>query len=584
MKTLGTIVLALTLALGGTAAADVTYYLDAVHGNDTLGNGSAGAPWQSRDRVLAVVTGGDTVVLASGNYGTFALTATAAGGWDLFDDWVTFIEAPGANARFELIRISYTGTPPPDPYQVGFFDAYLRFEGIHVLDGVECFGARHWALIDCLVERYGPWTGAFENTRKMAVYFRSGTDILIKGCEITRTGTAVEGRGHDIRVLNCHIHHGTHDGIRAKGWWHSLIEGNLIHSFDDGVTDEEADWSSHCDLIHLYIPLPGIEGMQNRDVIIRNNVLYDTENQIVVLMGCFESDLRNQDIVFENNILGPSRATLFNNLDPCDGLVIRNNTVVVFDQPRPFGRWELENYTLRINEDSTGVQIYNNILGTCMIKTGAELLVFDHNLIQVPPDDNPAGVDNTRTFARNTLVGVDPMFVDPGAFDGVLDPASPAINFGTRRLAPTPIWEEDIVGTPRDWRPDLGAWELPGQIPLRESPPPIHYDVKTTFVDDFADGHYRDVDPWLDGPRQQGMNWDRPDPVNSKFCVTPSDCFDGSNALVGPQGDNVSTRQAWLFSEQGANWADYDFTFDAVNNYITRGSGVMVLAQDRDNY
>ncbi|NLF32137.1 MAG: hypothetical protein GX591_14780, partial [Planctomycetes bacterium] len=42
--------------------------------------------------------------------------------------------------------------------------------------------------------------------------------------------------------------------------------------------------------------------------------------------------------------------------------------------------------------------------------------------------------------------------------------------------------------------------------------------------------------------------------------------------------------QAWLFSEQGANWADYDFTFDAVNNYITRGSGVMVLAQDRDNY
>ncbi|MFW6153667.1 MAG: right-handed parallel beta-helix repeat-containing protein [Planctomycetota bacterium] len=583
MKRESVLLLALTLAMSGVTAHGATYYLDAVNGSDTTGDGSAAAPWQSLAKVFTTITGGDTVVLASGNYGPFEQIAYATGGWDLFDDWVTFTEAPGADATFESVRIAFVGSTPPDPYQEGFFDAYLRFEGIHVLDGVVCKSARHWAFVDCLIERVGPWTGSVENIEKGAVFFRCGTDILIDRCEITNTGKGIEGRGHDIRVLNNHIHGGSHDGIRVTGWWNSLIEGNRIHDFDDGVTDAEADWSRHCDLIHIFIPGPGPEGWQNHNVVFRNNVLYDTEAQIVQFNNYYASDTRNELITFENNIFGPSHANMFNNADPVDGLIFRNNTVVVFDQPRQYNRWELGNYNLRISGASTGVQVYNNILGSGVPSTGAELEIFDYNLYQIAPNVLPAGVDDSRAFGRFTMIGVDPMFVNPGAFDGELDPASPAINYGTCLLAPTPIHEWDIVGTPRDLRPDLGAWELPGQTPPEEPLPPVYDDEKTIFVEDFEDGHYNDVDPWLQGVNQQGMSWHRPDPVDFKYAVTPSSHF-GTNALIDPLGSATESRLAWLFSDQGADWIDYDFAFEAANSYLVLGSGVMVLAQDRDNY
>ena len=142
----------------------------------------------------------------------------------------------------------------------------------------------------------------------------------------------------------------------------------------------------------------------------------------------------------------------------------------------------------------------------------------------------------------------------------------------------------DIAGEPRDNRPDLGAWELPGQNPDEEPVPVAYDDEKTVFVDDFADGHYNDVDPWLDGPHQQGMSWHRPDPVDFKYVVSPSGHFGGGNALIDPLGSATDVRLAWLFSDQGGDWIDYDFSFDAANSYLVLGSGVMVLAQDRDNY
>jgi len=560
------------------------YYLDAVNGDDTTGDGSAGAPWQNLAKVQTVLAGRDSVILASGNYGAFEMIATASGGWDLYDDWVTYRAADGADVEFESVRIAYTGSSPPDPTQEGFFDAYIRIEDVHILDGVVCNSARHWALVDCLIERYGPWTGSVDDIEKTALSFRCGTDILLEDSEITNTGTAIAGRGHDVRILNNYIHDGKHDGIRVTGFWDSLIEGNTICRFDDGVTDAEASWSRHCDLIHIFIPGPGPDGWQNHNVTFRNNILYDTEAQVVQFNNYYASPVHNEQILFENNIFGPAHANMFNNADPVDGLIFRNNTVIVFDEPRQFNRWTLENYTLRISRLSTGVQVYNNILGAGAPEAGAEVEIFDYNLYQITPNIMPSGVDESRAFGRFTLVGVDPMFVNPGAFDGVLEPASPAINYGTRLLAPTPIWEFDIVDTPRDNRPDLGAWELPGQPPPVEPVPVVYNDDKTIFVDDFDDGHYIDVDPWLQGPHQQGMSWRRPDPVDFKYIVTTSAHFADSNAVVDPLGDDVDPRLAWLFSDQGDDWVDYDLTFDAANSYLVLGSGVMVLALDRDNY
>ncbi|MFW6155631.1 MAG: right-handed parallel beta-helix repeat-containing protein, partial [Planctomycetota bacterium] len=206
----------------------MTYYLDAVNDDDATGDGSAAAPWRTLAKAQSVVIGGDTVVLASGHYGGFQAIAYESGGWDLYDDWVVYKAADGADVRFDRIQIACHGITPDNNDHRGFYDAYLRFEGIHVLDGVTTNRARRWALVDCRIERIGPWTGTSENIEKTAVFFRDASDIRIDGCEITNTGTGVAGDGHNIHLLNCHIHDGKHDGVRVAGWWDSLVESGSL--------------------------------------------------------------------------------------------------------------------------------------------------------------------------------------------------------------------------------------------------------------------------------------------------------------------------------------------------------------------
>ncbi|WP_237742716.1 Calx-beta domain-containing protein [Actinopolymorpha alba] len=50
------------------ARAASIYYVDAVHGNDSTGNGSAGSPWRSISKAAGVAGAGDTVRIRSGTY------------------------------------------------------------------------------------------------------------------------------------------------------------------------------------------------------------------------------------------------------------------------------------------------------------------------------------------------------------------------------------------------------------------------------------------------------------------------------------------------------------------------------------
>jgi len=558
------------------------YHVDAVRGNDAAGDGSAALPLKTIGHALSLLSGGETVVLHSGEYGALQARANAEG--EIFSKWVTVKAADGAQPKVERVVVS--GPKGPQD-QTGGFDVYLRLEGLTIVDGVRIDGGRHWALVGCRVERQGPWTGSVENIEKTAVSFRCGTDILIQDCEITRTGTGIAGRAHQVRILRNHIHGGSHDGIRVTGFWDSLIAGNHIHDFDDGVTDAEtADkgrWSRHCDLIHIFIPGPGLPGWQNRNVVFRNNVLYDTEAQSVQFNNYYKSPVRNEKIVFENNVFGPSHANLFNNADPCDGLIFRHNTVVVLPEPRKYHRWQLDNYSVRISGRSTDVQVYNNILGKVGWDRhgGGNTKLFDWNLIQLP--GTPAGVGGARAYGRFTLIGGDPQFVDPEAFDGRLKPDSPAIQAGTRRHAPTPLFDQDREATLRDARPDLGAWELPGQSPAAEPGVTVHPDKKTVFVDDFEDGHYVDVDPWLDGPGQQGLSWRQSETSPFRFYVTNAEDALDRNQLCTPVGQKGERRKASLLSEQGGNWRDYDLRFDAFNAYLPTGGGPLLLVRDRHN-
>ena len=212
---------------------------------------------------------------------------------------------------------------------------------------------------------------------------------------------------------------------------------------------------------------------------------------------------------------------------------------------------------------------------------GRTSFFFDYNLIEQP--GTTPGVDNSRGYGRFNILGGSVDLVNPENFDGVLAVTSNAIDSGTTLYAPTTLHSEDIVATPRDVRPDMGAWELPGQSPAAETASPVYNDIKTLFVDDFEDGHYNDIDPWLDAPATQGMSWYRPAGYDGyKYFVRYDSSFLSRNALHMPSGI-LSGREAWLLSEQGSDWADYTFEFNCHNAYLGSGGGVCVLAADEDN-
>ncbi|WP_269539868.1 right-handed parallel beta-helix repeat-containing protein [Cerasicoccus fimbriatus] len=553
-------------------------YVDINNGSDTTGDGSVGNPYQTLQYVLNnVAVGGETIALQDGHYGNFSLYKNG----DLFNDWVTIKPAPGAAP--EIGRFTILGpTDSGGQGRIGGYKAYLRLEGLIIRDGWDSKGGQHWGLYNCLIERLPPHNGSVEALKKAAVSFQTGKDITIEGCEITNTGTGIGGSGHDITVRGNYIHDGTHDGIRVAGWWNSLVEDNIICRFDDGAADGEGVPSFHCDLIHIFIQGDGSPGMENNGVVFRYNVLFDVESQGVQFNNYYESTLRNKNITFEYNVFGPTNANLFNNAAATDGLIFRHNTIAYFPEGRDFGRWHLDNHKVRIGE-STGVQIYNNNLVEIGVDPGAEIDILDWNILLKNPVQSPKGVDGRRAFGRFTQVGVDYELVNAADFDGALESTSPAINAGTYEYAPTILPGEDLAGTLIDLRPDIGAWEEPGNSPAAEPLPIIYNDLKTTFVDDFEDGHYKDVDPWLNDVATQGLSWYRPsgydDHLNEVIYTNGPD----RNALFSPKGANGETRISWLITEQGADWAEYDLYFLAKNAYVAIGSGVTVLTIDEDN-
>lgn len=561
-------------------SVETAIYVDANNGDDSTGDGTAGNPYETLQHVLDnVVTGGETIALEDGSYGNIYLNE----GGDIFSDWVTIKPAPGAAPEIDRFNVQGPGGPSD---QTGGYNAYIRLEGLILRDGWECDGGKHWGLYNCLIERFGPWTGSVANIEKTAIDFRNGTDITIEGCEITNTGTAIAGRGHDISVRGNYIHDGTHDGIRVTGWWNAIVEDNIICRFDDGVTDAQASWSRHCDLIHIFIPGPGNPGMENNNVVFRYNILFDSEAQGVQFNNYYASSLRNKNITFEYNVFGPTQANLFNNADGTDNLIFRHNTVAYIPSGRTFGlhgtQWPMDNHTVRIGP-STGVEIYNNNLARIGIDANAQVDIFDWNILQETPNPLPTGLDDKRAFGRFTQIGVDYELVNPADFDGALQSTSPAINAGTLAFAPSALPGEDIAGTLIDLRPDIGAWEEPGNSPVAEPTPTIYNDTKTTFVDDFEDGHYNDVDDWLNDVNTQGLSWYRPSGYDTFKPYVQLSSQLNRQALFAPIGASGQTRVSWLISEQGDDWEEYDLSFTAHNAYVYIGSGVTVLTIDEDN-
>jgi hypothetical protein len=196
-----------------------TYYLDPVNGNDN-NPGTSGAPWQSIQHAQGSVTDGDTVLLASGNYG------------DVYDsarhgDFVTWAAMPGAGVDFNALVVENS--------------AFLHFDSIRIHDGVSAFQADHFELINCDVAFDGDPYG----TLPEIVDIGRTTNSVVRDCQIHNGNDGINAEAtQNVTITGNHIYRLVNDGISATPTQGALIADNDIHDLNQDHATLKDYWTT----------------------------------------------------------------------------------------------------------------------------------------------------------------------------------------------------------------------------------------------------------------------------------------------------------------------------------------------------
>jgi len=464
------------------APTGTTYYLDAVHGSDTTGDGSQTQPYQTVAAVWPHLKSGDSVELASGNYAKFVAGRTGPDdqGWnqraaDVFTDWVTFRAGTGQDPHIASLDLgTWSGSDGKAvPFSVlGLCDVYLRFEGLSIDDGASLICCRHVELRNCRIQRAGDITGSDDNlNKKTGVTVINGRYITLDGNEITHVAMGIWAMTTDFVVRNNEIHHNSHDGINMHGGENWLIEGNRIHDLDDGV-DDSGSWGMHVDGIQIYF-IYGSEkyATQFNNLTMRGNTFYHLEAMGIMVNASNPPANNYRNWIFENNVMGPVGGNLLHWGARIEGFIFRHNSIVY----TPTTTWDsmyrkgldASRYNVAWWPDGDGKQIYNNIFvdgkSSQPDPKNTSFALVANNLYKTAPSsplERGSALITTLPYA-------------PGDWTATLLTGSQAIDAGTRLGADFNVLANqldiDINGNPRDNRPDIGAYEVQGRNPTAET-------------------------------------------------------------------------------------------------------------------
>jgi hypothetical protein len=197
-----------------------TYYVDAVAGNNTTGDGSSGNPWQTIDRAVTTAVAGDLAYIkASATYAitaaiTLAASGSAAAGGITFEGYTT---TPGDGGRATLM----CGT---DANSVDIFNlngksliTFRNLSLIHMASTTRGHGfaaktghSSYITIENCLID--GCNNGIYaQDASDWSINQLVATNTEIKNC--TSHGAGISGNFN--RFVNCPIHGNTGDGIRT---------------------------------------------------------------------------------------------------------------------------------------------------------------------------------------------------------------------------------------------------------------------------------------------------------------------------------------------------------------------------------
>ncbi|MBP1804918.1 right-handed parallel beta-helix repeat-containing protein [Rubellimicrobium aerolatum] len=355
---------------------------------------------------LASCKGGETILLAGGDYGNLALNVQTKFNFKFPSD-VTIKSADPANpATFSSVQIGKA--------------SHLVLDGINFdyeFKAGDTLQTRPFQFTSCtdLTIRNSTFDGdlasgltANDNGYATAVGLsvRNSSDVLIENCEVSsffRGMVFSDNQGLVIRDND--IHDIRMDGMNFADVQDVLIEGNYIHDFRASYASGD-----HRDMIQFWTM--GTT-QPSTDIVIRDNVLDIGEGSFTqsifmrneeVDLGRAGTEMFYQNVLIENNTItnGHVHGIM---VGETAGLTIRNNSVLHADGDRPDAADSgVEIPKIAVSARSTGVVVTQNV--AAVVPTAkAGWTVGNNVLVQDQYKFDPNFYDDV--FTGSSLDGAD---------------------------------------------------------------------------------------------------------------------------------------------------------------------------------
>jgi hypothetical protein len=408
--------------------------------------GSEDRPWKTIQRAATAAKPGDRIVVKKGTY-TERVQFNASGKQD-------------APITFEASGEVIVKGPASLQHWEAIFDvhkrSYLVFKGFKVQDsnwfGIGIHNSQHILVQNC----------ATANTQASGIYARDSEQITVEGNDVTMACLYEGDKGGSQECISI---------ASVKGF---RVVGNKVHdttgkkhggegidakeSVQDGIIESNTVWN----LPRLGIYVDSWNGLA-KGLVVRRNVVHDCSCGIAVSS---EDGGTVDDLTIANNVIYANRergivVSAWEKNGPKRNITIVNNTVVANGNKQ--ANWG-SGIALE-KTDATGVVIRNNIcsrnIGNQISDESGRGPVIDHNLFE-------GGRKGANDAKGEAAVSGDPLFVDAAKADYHLLPNSPAINAGSKELAPA----DDFDAFPRPYGPafDLGAFEAHPENAKAEAP------------------------------------------------------------------------------------------------------------------
>ncbi|MEM6900212.1 MAG: right-handed parallel beta-helix repeat-containing protein, partial [Pseudomonadota bacterium] len=246
---------------------------------------------------ISSATGGDTILLSSGNYGAIDLSGLQ------FDDYLTLrsadAEQPADFDRIEIIGSSYIKLDGIEVSYESNGGQGTRLVDIEDSDYITVVNSEIYAKVDNIYEGYG-------------IYTKNANNILIDNNYVHDVNTGITAfSGDGVVVTNNYIDYMGQDFLKGGGL------SNFVYADNIGGGNLFPSPSAHADFMQF-------QGSSN-DGVISGNVFLSQSSERA--QGIFLDDGVYTDILIEQNILYTGKNNGIK-VDAGSGITAQNNTVL----------------------------------------------------------------------------------------------------------------------------------------------------------------------------------------------------------------------------------------------------------------